>query len=174
MKYFLLITLCVALIGAKSTIRKEDNLGIFEFSIDDHTPDQVVNEGQTITLMCRVKTDLIDGNDDWKTCRWSRGSDGATCLYEYKKVQDSIIHHHWEIEQFCEPSMADVEYFGSDPNVENHICGINIPSADQLDNSDWRCVIEECKMVAFGGCSANTGSGNTVEATMNVKVNPTP
>ena len=174
MYHFLLLTLNVALIYAKSTIKSEHNLEVYGFSIADHTPDQVLNEGQKITLSCRVKTDLIDGNDDWKTCRWTRMSDGATCLYGYKKVQDSIIHSHWEIEEFCEPSMTDAEYFGSDPNVENHICGINIPEADQLDNSDWKCTIEECKMVALGGCAANTGNGNYVEATMNVKVNPKP
>ena len=172
MKYFIVFSLCIFLISAKSTIKKDYNSGILNFDIDDHTPDQVLNEGQTLTLECRVKTDLIDGNDDWKTCRWTRASDGATCLYEYKKVQDSIINSHWEIEEFCEPGMSDAVYFGSDPNVENHICGIEFLSADQMDSGDWKCTLEECKTVAFGGCSANNGNGNYVEATMNVKVNP--
>ena len=89
-----------------------------------------------------------------------------------KRVQDSIINSHWEIEEFCEPGLSDAIYFGSDPNVENHICGIEFLSADEMDNSDWKCTMEECKTVAFGGCSANNGNGNYVEATMNVKVNP--
>ena len=172
MKLILVFTICVAFIEAKSTIKKENNLGIYNFEIDEHTPDQVLNEGQTLTLECRVKTDLIDGNDDWKTCRWSRASDGATCLYEYKKVQDSIINSHWEIEEFCEQGLSDAVYFGSDPNKENHICGVQFMSADQQDNGDWKCSLEECKNVAFGGCSSNNGNGYYAEATMNVKVNP--
>ena len=172
MNHFLVLALCFALIGAKSTIRKEDNLGIYNFEIDEHTPDQTLNKGQRLTLECRVKTDLIDGNDDWKTCRWSRVSDGANCLYEYKKVQDSIINSHWEIEEFCDQKLSDAIYFGSDPNVENHICGIEIESADQLDNSDWKCTIEECKLPSIGGCSAKNGNGNYVDATMSVEVTP--
>ena len=172
LKQILCFIMYISIIGGKSTIRKQafnnNNLG---FQIDSHTPDQVVVEGQVITLMCRVKANLIDGNDDWKTCRWSRLSDGVTCLFEYKKIQDDFIHSHWIVEEYCESSLGDVEYFGSDPNVENHICGINVASADQGDNSDWKCTIEECKNVAFGGCSANNGNGYTVEATMNVKVN---
>ena len=170
MKFLVVFALFVSFACAKSTIKKD--LKALNFHIDDHTPDQVLNEGQTLTLECRVKSDLIDGNDDWKTCRWTRASDGATCLYEYKKVQDSIINSHWEIEEFCEPGMSDAIYFGSDPNVENHICGIEFLAADQTDNGDWKCTIEECKMWEFGGCSANNGNGNYVEATMNVKVNP--
>ena len=170
MKFSLAFSLILSVACAKSTIKKD--LKALNFHIDDHTPDQVLNEGQTLTLECRVKSDLIDGNDDWKTCRWTRASDGATCLYEYKKVQDSIINSHWEIEEFCEPGMSDAIYFGSDPNVENHICGIEFLAADQTDNGDWKCTIEECKMWEFGGCSANNGNGNYVEATMNVKVNP--
>ena len=171
---FLLVIffLCIFLINAKSTLKNDYSSGILNFEIDDHTPDQVLNEGQTLTLECRVKTDLIDGNDDWKTCRWTRASDGATCLYEYKKVQDSIINSHWEIEEFCEPGLSDAVYFGSDPNVENHICGVEILSADQMDSTDWKCTLEECKLWELGGCSANNGNGNYVEATMNVKVNP--
>jgi len=101
-------------------------------------------------------------------------SDGATCLYEYKKVQDSIISHHWEIEEFCEQGLSDAVYFGSDPNIENHICGVQFMSADQQDNGDWKCSLEECKNAAFGGCSSNNGNGYYAEATMNVKVNPVP
>ena len=172
MNGFLLFVLTFALIEAKSTIKNEDNLGILNFEIDEHTPDQVLNEGQTLTLECRVKTDLIDGNDDWKTCRWTRSSDGATCLYEYKKVQDSIINSHWEIEEFCEQGLSDAVYFGSDPNIENHICGVQFLSADQQDSGDWKCTLEECKNVAFGGCASNNGNGYYAEATMNVKVNP--
>ena len=137
------------------------------FKIDDHTPDQVLNEGQTITLYCHVKTNLIDGNDNWKTCRWTRNTDGATCLYNYQKNKDD---DNWAIDEFCEPSLADSEFFGSDPNIENHICGINVPSADQMDNGKWKCALEECKTAMFGGCAHSHGNGNTVEATMNVKV----
>ena len=173
MNFLLVLSFCVSLAAAK-VVSNNPNLGIYGFEIDDHTPDQVLNEGQTLTLECRVKTNLIDGNDDWKTCRWTRMSDGATCLYDYKKVQDSIINSHWEIEEFCEPSMSDATYFGSDPNVENHICGIQFAAADQADNSNWKCTLEECKNVAFGGCSSNNGNGYYVEATMNVRVNPVP
>merc|ERR1712168_435137 len=142
MKYVLIWLYLTATISVKS------------FHIDDHTPDQVVTEGQQITLSCRVKSDLIDGSANWKTCRWSRLSDGATCLFEYKEVTNGIGANEMEIESFCDQKIADVEYFGSDPNVENHICGMDKPSADQDDNSDWKCTIEECKLPSIGGCSA--------------------
>ena len=68
--------------------------------------------------------------------------------------------------------MQGVFAFGLSPNKENHICGVQFMSADQQDNGDWKCSLEECKNVAFGGCSSNNGNGYYAEATMNVKVNP--
>ena len=137
------------------------------FEIDDHSPDQIVTEGQTVTLFCHVSTNLIDGNDNWKTCRWSRDKDGATCLYEYQRTEDDS---GWEIKEFCEPFLSDTKYFGSDPNVENHICGIDVLSADSFDSGNWTCWIEECKTEVMGGCEAKTGNGNRVKATVFVQV----
>jgi len=90
-------------------------------------------------------------------------------LFEYKKENGE-----WKIEEFCEKKLDDVVYFGSDPNLENHICGIDKMGATQDDNSDWKCTIEECKLPPLGGCSARNGNGNYVDATMNVKINSQP
>ena len=165
----LLLMIVVACINASIISREEVGSSFYGFHIADHTPDQVLSEGQKLTLSCRVKSDLIDGNDDWKTCRWTRISDGASCLFEYKKENGE-----WKIEEFCEKKLDDVVYFGSDPNLENHICGIDKMGATQDDSSDWKCTIEECKLPPLGGCSARNGNGNYVDATMNVKINPQP
>ena len=138
------------------------------FEIDKHSPDQVLNEGQNIALFCQIGGFAVDpAYHDWKKCRWSRDSDGATCLYTYKKTDNG-----WVDEEFCDPLLEDSEFFGSDDlNKENRICGINVPSADQLDNGNWTCKIEQCQLVIHGGCGATAGNENIVEATVNVKVN---
>ena len=149
------------------------NNGVLSFSIESHTSDQVLNEGQELIVECRSGTSIIGGNPNWKQCMWRRESDGANCLFEYKKngVSD------WVVEEYCEPNMAakNVKFFGSDPDIENHICGINVPHAESSDNSDWTCVIEQCRSaIPFGGCSSTNGNGVVAEATMNVKVEPVP
>ena len=39
----------------------------------------------------------------------------------------------------CDTGLKDVTYFGSDPNKENHICGIWVPSSTLDDGSAWTC-----------------------------------
>jgi len=51
-----------------------DNLGIYNFEVDEHTPDQTLNEGQTLTLECRVKTDPL------MEMMIGRPADGVACL----------------------------------------------------------------------------------------------
>jgi len=137
------------------------------FEIDDHSPDQVINKGETLTLFCHVTTKILDGNDNWKTCRWSRDHDGATCLYEYQTTNNETS---WEIKEYCEPFLSDAKFFGSDPNIENHVCGIDIPVVDHVDAGNWTCWIEECRTDLLGGCKAKTGNGNRIKATMCVEV----
>ena len=69
---------------------------IFGINIDDYTPDQVVSEGDVLTLDCHIDSGLIE-NKDWKICQWSRDSDDASCSYTYKEMMDG-----WVIEESCE------------------------------------------------------------------------
>lgn len=115
-----------------------------KWHIDAHTSDQDVHEGDEITLMCRSAKTILDvtSNANWKTCLWQREHDSSYCLMEYKCKENchSIIHSAvWEVTTTCEPGLKDVTYFGSDPNVENHICGIVVPRASPVDNSTWTC-----------------------------------
>ena len=45
----------------------------------------------------------------------------------------------WEVTTNCDTGLKDVTYFGSDPNKENHICGIWVPSSTLDDGSAWTC-----------------------------------
>ena len=142
------------------------------FEIDKHAEDQVVKEGRVITLFCHVYTNALDviNNHNWKKCRWSRHSDGATCLYTYNQT-DSSDKNSWGIDEFCDPLIETTDFFGAgDPNKENRLCGIHVPSADRLDNGNWTCALEECKKGISGGCKDPSGNDYTVEATINVKV----
>ena len=153
MKLLFIISLCIT--------------GSFLFEIDDHSPDQIVQEGEAISLFCHTTSKVIDGNDNWKTCRWSRDKDGATCLYEYQVSQNGI---DWEVKEYCEPFLSDVKFFGEDLNIQNNLCGINISSSNQFDNGNWTCWMEECRRVSLGGCADKVGNGNRVKATVAVEV----
>jgi len=143
-----------------------------KWHIDSHTSDQDVMEGDDITLMCRSAKAITDvaSNANWKTCLWQREHDSNYCLMEYKCKENchSILHSAvWEVTTTCEPGLKDVIYFGSDPNVENHICGIVVPNASPEDNSTWTCDLQECATV--GGCQMTNG-GTHAKATMKVTV----
>jgi len=144
-----------------------------KWHIEWHTPDQDVMEGNSITLMCRSAKTITDvtSNANWKTCVWKRERDSSYCLMEYKckKNCHSIIHKAvWEVTTDCEAGLKNVTYFGSDPNKENHICGIKIPSAGLKDSSHWTCDLEEC--ATLGGCGKKSGSGTHAQASMEVTV----
>ena len=133
----------------------------FGFEIDDHTPDQIVSEGSIFTMSCHVRANLIE-NKDWKTCSWSRNSDGAECKYEYIQKFEG-----WIIEESCDTAIEDTQFFGSDPNNENKLCGIVVPSADSLDNGTWSCKIHPCK---YSGCAAEKGSVKFDKADIHIMV----
>ena len=166
------LALLVVLVRAKPPQTKREN-PFGDFIIDSHTSDQDVLIGHPITLMCRVKTtgttDLF-GNENWKTCMWTRDSDNAKCLFEYVCIRNCGLFGTpvFEVQSSCESSLNGLEYFGSDPAVENHICGVTVLSAGHEDSSTWTCKLEECK--SMGGCKSTLGNGNYAEATMKVTV----
>lgn len=150
------------------------------FEIAHHSNQKFVNEGQAVKLFCYVQTKSNYENANWKTCTWSRNSDGANCRFVYMKMGNNT---DGKIAEFCSPSIENYRFFGKvkDPNVkvhgnghstdeENQICGISIPSANRKDNADWTCTIMQCKNHNVGGCGAKDGNNNTVEATINVEV----
>jgi len=155
------IVLCVLLPAAQAT-----------WHVDSHTSDQDVLEGDDITLMCRSAKAITDvtSNANWKSCLWQREHDSSFCLMEYKCKENchSIFHSAvWEVTTTCEPALKDVTYFGSDPNAENHICGIIVPNAKPEDNSTWTCDLQEC--ATMGGCQMANG-GAHAKASMKVTV----
>ena len=118
--------------------------------VDSHTSDQDVLEGDDITLMCRSAKAITDvaSNANWKSCLWQREQDSSSCLMEYKCKENchSIFHSAvWEVTTTCEPALKDITYFGSDPNAENHICGIVVPNARPEDNSTWTCDVSNIR-----------------------------
>jgi len=129
--------------------------------------------GDELELMCRSSKGVLDvtGNSNWKTCLWKRERDSRFCLMEYNCVQhcNSVFEREvWEVTTNCDTGLKDVTYFGSDPNKENHICGIWVPSSTLDDGSAWTCDLEECSTV--GGCHMKNGSGTHARATMNVTI----
>ena len=127
-----------------------------------------MNEGQNVRLFCFVRTKLKDGNDNWKTCTWSRHSDGESCRYERKK-KDS--NNALVIVASCSKLLDRYNFFEEVyVNVRGYQCGTVIPSANQLDNANWTCTITQCKNENVGGCEDKDGNSNTVEDTVNVKV----
>ena len=126
-------------------------------------------EGDKVKLYCHVQTSLKDENDNWKTCMWIPKSRGGKCRYEYKKVDGE---NGLRIVGSCSRLRAHYQFFGNINSSQefNHLCGIIIPSASHLDNTEWTCKIMQCKNVNLGGCGANDGNDNIVEATMNVTV----
>jgi len=144
-----------------------------KWHIGSHTNDQDVSLGDDITLMCRAALAATDLTSDanWKTCVWTREGDSSMCMMEYKCVKNCnpiMNNPEWTVTQTCSQSLGNVTFFGSDPSIENHICGIVVPASQAMDNSDWTCDLEECKTV--GGCFAENGSGTHAKATMKVTV----
>ena len=128
-----------------------------------------MNEGKEVELFCHVTASLGYGNENWKTCTWSRNSDGENCRLEYKKTDSK---NGMEISRSCSGLIADYPFYVNSnwTDVGNQVCGIIIPSASQLDNADWTCRLMQCKKEILGGCGDKDGNDNTVEATINVKV----
>jgi hypothetical protein len=141
-----------------------------EWGIVDHSPDQTLSAGQILSLYCRVGGDGVAGNDDWKTCRWQRATDGASCLVTY--VCDGTFcvtgGGEWSHRIECDAALTRADFFGDDPEDRNWLCGINVPDITAEHSSEWSCIIEQCKVNA---CYQENGNENFVEQKINIVVN---
>ena len=139
------------------------------FEIDVHTEDQQVIDGRSFEVSCHVTGGVIE-NHDWKHCVWTREADQASCTFTYLKPEDG----DWMVDKNCTAPLADISFSGDDPTDKNTLCGLNIDSADTLDNGIWECRIEQCQTNGnpFGqdGCREVDGVGSYVNALMNVEV----
>ena len=136
------------------------------FEVDNKTDDKnaTVYEGDPIHLFCHVKAHR--GNTNWKTCKWTRESDGPSCLYTYNKEEWA-----WNVTPLCSPIIKDSTFWTATlwehegKKGRNQFCGIFIPFALPDDNSKWRCELEQCK-----NFDCTTGNGNFAKATIDVQV----
>merc|ERR1712223_1288838 len=139
------------------------------FEIDIHTEDQQVNVGESFEVSCHVTGGFVE-NHDWKHCVWTREADQASCTFTYLKPEDG----DWKVDKNCSTPLADISFSGDDPTDKNTLCGLNIDSADALDNGNWQCSIEQCQTNGnpFGqdGCREVDGVGSYINALMNVEV----
>merc|ERR1712224_636073 len=132
--------------------------------IDDHSPDQMVTEGEVLTLSAHITTGLVE-NSDWKKCTWTRDLDQTKCEFIYKQRIDG-----WIIEENCDDELSNTKFFGSNPSHdENRLCGIIIPEASLMDDGQWKCRIHGCQR---SGCAADDASLKFDNAFMNVEVAP--
>jgi len=112
----------------------------------------------------------VDENDDWKFCTWRRMRDNADCRFSYNCVGSfcDIGVGDFTISTDCSQALANrVAFFGEDPNVENHVCGLQIKNVLPEDSGDWRVMVEECRVT---GCGTSDGNGNIIETTVNIVV----
>ena len=139
----------------------------YGFEIDTHSEDQSVNNGDDFVVECHVTGGALE-NKNWKHCVWTREADQASCTFTYLKPDGE----DWQVQKECDPGLSDINFRGDDPNVSNLLCGMDVASADALDNGVWTCDIEQCTTAGIisGGCAEEEGVGNYISATMNVEV----
>ena len=120
-----------------------------------------VMETERFKLNCSVITEDTDKIKEhlWKSCVWTRNSDGAKC-------SQIAIKPFVTTKESCDTSLVDVE-LGSSKPLE---CAISITSASVSDRGNWTCKLKKCKDIEDGGCSSEESSACMAEANVKVKV----
>ena len=116
---------------------------------------------ERLTLLCKIEHDeALKENHDlfWKTCTWTRLSDGAECHL-------TALEHKTNIES-CDVSMGDVEHTITD-RLE---CSITLPNILKIDDGAWKCKLTKCVDRKDGGCSSNITSTCYREIIVNATV----
>ena len=116
---------------------------------------------ERLTLLCKIEHDeALKENHDlfWKTCTWTRLSDGAECHL-------TALEHKTNIES-CDVSMGDVEHTITD-RLE---CSITLPDTHQRNNGAWKCTLGKCKDRKDGGCISEYPSNCSREVVVNAQV----
>ena len=139
------------------------------FEVRIRKPKIIVDEGQSVTLMCQVNRNGTR-NPNWKNCRWTRLKDGKYCLYEWEKPYGD---NDWDMQPLCDASMEDYTFQGTTnwkQGLDNDICGIEIISADYRDQSEWKCELDQCQGDYDKKDECESESGNSAAVTVNVTV----
>jgi hypothetical protein len=115
---------------------------------------------------------LCNGNDNWKLCTWTRASKkGVKCELKYTYLREE---DKWIIDRsVCDSSIEIRAIDGSigfRNGTRNHICQLRFITAQFSHEDKWTCTLESCEVPKKGGCKAASGSGISVEATIDVKV----
>ncbi|CAB4057868.1 unnamed protein product [Lepeophtheirus salmonis] len=105
----------------------------------------------------------IDDNDDWKTCTWTRMSDGKKCDIQYNCSGSLCSIGIGTFSRYitCDPELKRrVSFFGPGANDRNNFCGIIVSPLSHHDNSDWECSVEQCRVT---GCGTEDGDGTVIK-----------
>ena len=119
------------------------------FNLDVRPREVRAYEGKAITLQCQNQGPQ---KFEWKDCRWTRESDGATCFFKSKKMTSNSSD--LEVLQFCNGSLdsSKIEFTGlKSPHTT---CGIKFKSIFKEDESFWRCNIDYYDNLIPGDCTA--------------------
>merc|ERR1711872_89110 len=124
-----------------------------------------------LLLVLVTDNDVIEENDEWKFCRWTRESDGVYCKFTFEcdGILCDIGVGDFYVTTYCSSTdLSDrITYHGEDPNVHNRICGLKFSSLTKADSPKWRVDVEECKVT---GCGSNNGNGNVISTELGVRV----
>ena len=96
----------------------------------------------------------------WKTCTWTRNSDGAVCKI---KAEDDFSTDF----EYCDKTLGEVNNLGGNRGE----CKINILKARIEDLGNWSCKIEKCRDERNGGCEHRLAGDCIGEDTVMVQVN---
>ena len=125
-------------------------------------PSRRITASESLSLSCKAKF-KHEGDEGreylWKTCIWTRVSDGAACAIEAENDWETNIKQ-------CDSSLGAVNIVGGDRLV----CRINIPEATINDKGDWTCKMEECKYESAEGCADKDSGDCFGEDTVHIEV----
>ena len=118
-----------------------------------------------LTLSCRVYAENASIQKEelfWKTCTWTRISDGAVC-HQYAKEDSEIKKEH------CDSTMGDIE-IGTGSKRDRLECSITLPDTHQRNNGAWKCTLGKCNDRKDGGCISEYPSNCSKEVVVSAQV----
>ena len=110
------------------------------FDVRTFPHDVFVEEGDQIRLICGHKDPYGNDNHIWTNCKWTRPSDGLSCIFQQKK---NITTNRFEINEDCQTS--EMRFYGKTKKSlleGTNVCGINVFGASLNNAGSWGCIVD--------------------------------
>ena len=100
---------------------------------------------------------ICNATDNWKECTWQK-IDGEHCIFRYNYNPERVGSQWENTEVTCDSLFKNPKFIGSNGyeyGKKNHLCQIEIESAEFDHEGEYECRLQKCQEAKDGGCQSN-------------------